>query len=113
MDYLNTAELPKELVNWPLREGKTFVRVMTGEEKDSYEFAKYKIMDDELQPDLTNITAKLLVRTLCDENGNRLYADDEVKKVAKISSLILTPARNIAADINCLLPDKQKQSEKN
>lgn len=62
-----------------------FFRVMTGAERDSFE--ESIIVGGTV--DMTNISAKLLVRTLADENGARIFGDHEADELGAKSSIVL------------------------
>ncbi len=50
-----------------------YVRVMSGTERDAWEIASFR--DGKVLPE--HFRAKLVVRCLCDEKGERLFKDEE------------------------------------
>lgn len=56
------------------------VRGMTAGERDSFETS---LSDSKGKPVLENIRARLVSRCVVDENGKRLFSDDDVAKLAK------------------------------
>ena len=69
---LGAADLEHRDVAVPEWGGTVRVRCMTGEERDAYESALYN--GDKVN--LDNVRARLLVLTVIDEQGARLFADE-------------------------------------
>lgn len=121
LNELNTlaAKLPVKKVDlsktFPDLDGKIYVRVMTGEEKNAYQLTKFKWQTDDdgeshVVPTPENASAQLAVRALCDSNGVRLYQDKDIEQVARWNSLLLDEITASANEINKL---DIEQAEKN
>lgn len=72
---LNTVNVPE----WG---GEVCLKTLTGSERDSFE-------ESYSGEKMKNFRCRFLVLTLCDENGERLFADDEADVVGKKSSLVI------------------------
>lgn len=73
---LNTVNVPE----WG---GEVCLKTLTGSERDSFE-------ESYSGEKMKNFRCRFLVLTLCDENGERLFADDEADVVGKKSSLVIS-----------------------
>lgn len=74
--------LPRERVDCPeLGAGEyVWVRGMTGRERDEFERSNYKLRRGKLEIDMDkigNARARLAVRCLVDDNGTRLFENDD------------------------------------
>lgn len=81
--------------------GSVGLRVMTGTEREKYETTavvngKFVIED---------FRARLLCKTLCDDQGNRLFSDDEIGTVSSFPSPVLIQLFSEAQKLNALSPE--------
>ena len=60
---------------------KLYVRAMSGRERDNFESKFAQAKESER---LSNIRARLVVLTTVDENGNRVFSDDEADKLGNV-----------------------------
>ena len=72
---IKTVEVPE----WG---GSVGIRVISGTDRDKFE-QSYS------DKDMGNFRVRFLAAALCDENGGRLFTDDEVEELGKKSSLVL------------------------
>jgi hypothetical protein len=86
--------------------GTMHVRVMSGTERDAYEAQVYQNFDEAteqwIRPE--NFRSCLLVRTVCDANGARLFKDDELEQLGAADHRLLHALYQKAFDINKLGP---------
>jgi len=75
-----------------------YVRVLTVGERDAYENLWLK----HSKGGVKDFRSEYLCRVLCDENGQRLYADSDVAEVAALDGSILARVFDIAASHNKL-----------
>lgn len=100
---LAAQDLPHEDVNVPEWGGVVRVRTMTGVERDAFESESVgKMADGTVQARLDNVRARLCSRCLIDEQGNRLFTDDEVDALSKKSGRALGRVFDVAAKLNGL-----------
>lgn len=104
-DILNTDDLEKREVEVPRWNGSVYVRELTGRERDAFE--NEILTGDPNDPDVNteNLRARLLVRTLCDEDGERLFGDDEMDELAGKSGAVLSQLFEEAQDLNGMTAD--------
>ncbi len=80
--------------------GDVFIRVMSGSERDSLEASCIKTRGKVQEENRDNFRAKILVRTLSDEHGVRMFKDDEAGVVGSLPATFVVPAADEAATIN-------------
>jgi hypothetical protein len=73
-----------------------YVRTMTGTERDAFEGSILR--DGKVSPD--GLRAKLLVRCLADENGNRIFSDEEFEALGSKSAKVIDKLFAIAQKVN-------------
>ncbi|MGC4031481.1 MAG: phage tail assembly chaperone [Tepidisphaeraceae bacterium] len=103
---LASADLPTESVEVPEWNGTVYVRTMSGTDRDAFEAS----MIDTKKPaengkpagNLKNIRARLCVLTVCDQNGNRLFTDDQADALGAKSSKALDRVFEVAQRLNGL-----------
>lgn len=86
---LQANDLPRETVPVPEWGGDVIVRGLTGTERDAYEAETFRLNGTAVTTDLTNMRARLVARTLIDEQGNRLFNDGEVMLLGRKSAVAL------------------------
>ncbi len=90
------------------------VRSWTLKDKSSYERSLVKIDDDgKVSRDIDNVEAKLLVRTMCDAKGGRLFRDDQVEELGAKNALRLAPALAKAQELCGLREAAVEAAKKN
>jgi len=107
---LNSQDLTKEKIEVPEWGGVIFVRTMTGAERDSFEQG---IVNDDRTANLSNIRAKLCALTVVDEEGKRIFTDDDVKGIGEKSSLVLDRVFQVAQKLNGISPTDVEDLAKN
>jgi hypothetical protein len=94
--------------------GIMHVRVMSGTERDAYEGQVYQNFDEAteqwIRPD--NFRSCLLVRTICDASGARLFKDEEIEQVGSADHRLLHALYQKAFEINKLGPSAAEAEKK-
>lgn len=108
---LNVGDRARKAVDvsefWP-DVGSLYVQVMSGRDRDRYEW----LMQDAIKSK-TEITALLLVRCLCDENGQRVFEDEDAPLLAQKNWRALDELWDAARQINGMGVNNQKELAKN
>lgn len=78
-----------------------YVRVMSVGERDDWELAWIDIRSKGVEK-FRNFRAFYLVRTLCDENGIRIWKDDELDEVAQLDGSVMGELFDVAQRHNKL-----------
>ena len=114
---LNSQDLKREPIElakwWPELGGvKLFVQSMSAADRSRYEAS----MDFDAAGnarDRHNIQAKLAVRVLIDEDGNRIFGDDDLDAISAKNSGAIQHIFNVGADLNGLTLKALREQEKN
>lgn len=101
--------LPVTPVDVPELGGTVYVKEMSGIERDAWERAQVSVRGKgrniTFDPNLDNIRARLLVRCLCNEQGERLFTDADAGEVGKLPASIVVALYD-AAQVICGLSQK-------
>jgi len=87
---LDKKDLPRELVNVPEWGGDVYVRALGGEERDKFEMSIIEVKGNSQKVNMENMRAKLCALTICDEDGNLIFSDADVRELGKKSAAALT-----------------------
>jgi hypothetical protein len=74
-----------------------FIKGMTGAERDAFEAAN---RDGSGGQKLANIRARFLVRCIVNENGTRIFTDQDAAALGKKSSAAIDRLWDVATDLN-------------
>jgi hypothetical protein len=92
-------------------EGHKFKVVeMNASTAEKYESSLYKIVNNSVKYDASKAKTKLVLLTLCDENGKRIYNDNDYGLVENLPSHIVNEIFNVASGLNNL---DVEETEKN
>lgn len=100
------AAASMESVDVPEWGGTVCVRVMTGTERGRFEEANRLARRE-------TIRARLAAATLCDEEGQLLFTDDDLHALGQRSSVALDRVFNAALRLNAIGPGAVEESAKN
>ena len=111
-DILGTKP-PREEVPW-MGGGTVWVAAMSGTDRDQFEAENLGLSAlDENTGHLSNIRARLLVKCLTDEHGEKLFVDQDADQLGKIWCAPLDKAFAVAKKINGLSAADMEELEKN
>ncbi len=109
---LSTKDRNAEVVDvsdvWP-EVGTVRVSVMSGDDRDSYEW----LMRSALDSKSGTVTTLLLVRCIVDDQGQRIFKDDETAALGAKSWKVLDKLWDVARRLNKLRDEDTKELEKN
>jgi hypothetical protein len=103
---LKPALVPLGLPEW----GDVHVRTMTSGEMDAYEGECHT--ETTKGRAFVNFRARLLVRVLCDCEGNRIFTPDDTEALAKLPSDEVRKAFDVAAPIVRITKEDERELEK-
>ena len=95
-DILGIDDNHLETVNVPEWKRDISIRNMSGTERDEWEnsiLVNGKVSHE-------NLRAKLLVKTLCDEHGNRLFSDQQAPALGQKNAAVLDRLFDISKRVN-------------
>lgn len=107
---LAKTALRSELVSVPEWGGTVRVRELTGAERDTYEAGLVK-MQDGGSTDLTmdNARARLAALSIVDDSGARIFEDEDVLKLGKLSAAALSRVFDVAARLSKITSEDFKE----
>lgn len=88
-----------------------WVRTMSGVERDAFEAELFAGGGE--KPSMANYRARLLVRCMADEQGNRLFDDDDAPAVGRKSAKVLDRLIDVARRLNGVTKADEAASVKN
>jgi len=105
-DILTHSQLNKQLVDVPeWGEGtQVWVSELTSEAEDAYQASIVKQegagKNTEFKTDLANRKAKFAVQCIVDENGKRVFSDNDVSKVAALGARALNRIVDVGYELS-------------
>lgn len=94
-----------------------FIKGMTGAERDEYEASLFSIegkgKNADVKMNRSNIRAKLLIKTIVDEQGNRIFGDGDVESLGGKSASALDKLFEVAQKLSGLTEADMEELEKN
>lgn len=110
---LSVDDMTHEDVAVPEWGGTVRVKSMTGYERDAWERSVSSIEDGQVVPDTRNARAKLAARVLVDEDGRRLFSDEEVMMLSAKSAKPLDRIFDVASRLSGLGKQAEADAVKN
>lgn len=104
---------PMEAVDVPEWGGTVYVRQMTSAERDAHEGERLIVRGDRVEFSHDNVRAKLLVKCICDESGNRLFGDADAAALGQQPAGILMRLARVAARLNSFSGEDLEDIAKN
>ena len=106
-DILNAEDMTIERVDLPewspnghKDEAFVFVRNMTGRERDAFEKTIVQQRGKKSVVNMENFRAKLFVHSVCDEQGELLFSDADVKALSEKSAAPLQRVFDVASRLS-------------
>ena len=99
-DILKVQDIKVEKVSVPEWGGDVYVKGMTGTERDSFEASIVNMRGKGTNVDMSNVRAKLAAQTLCDESGEKLFTDADIKALGKKSASALQRVFEVAQKLS-------------
>ena len=93
--------------------GDTFVRVMSGAERDAFEDETYRLNGKDVSVNRKNLRARLLVRCIVDEEGARLFGDNDADTLGAQPADVLDRVYAVASKANGLSKADEEDLAKN
>lgn len=109
---LAADDLPFRDIDVPEWGGSVRVRTMTGRERDAWESLIYVTTGKDVQFKKDDFRAKLLAKTIVDENGSLLFTEAEIAALSGKSSKVISRLFDAAQDLNGISKEVQENIEK-
>jgi hypothetical protein len=117
-DILKAEDLETREVDVPEWGGSVLLRALDGTGRDAWEASRTAQRTNldgtvEIAADLSNIRAKLVVQSIVDEDGKRVFTDRDVAALGKKSALVLDRLFDITAEMSGIGPKSAADAEGN
>ena len=112
-EILEAKDLKKEEVNVPEWGGTVFIRTMRADERDAYELSCYDSREESGGKHQQHIRARLLVYTVCDEAGVRMFSEADLDALGAKSAKASDRLFAVAQKLNGIGDDDIEELEKN
>lgn len=110
---LKADDLKRQVVPVPQWGGDVTVRSLTGEERDSWEAWCISQRDEWGGNVGPNIRASLVIRTVVDEEGQRLFADSDLAAVGAKNGAAIDAIYTVASKLSGISQQDQEELAKN
>lgn len=110
-EQLLAIDIEKEKVE--LFGGCVYVRGMTGTERDRWEQTMLNDSKKSKGEVYDHMRASIVVRTVCDDKGNRLFSDDDIPRVSLMPAAVLDKMYGVGARLSGVSKDDAEELAKN
>jgi len=114
---LSAQDIQTEKVNVTEWGVEVLIKGLTGAERDSYEASLFTVTETGKKVDVkmnrANVRAKLLVKTICNEDGSRVFGDGDVEALGAKSAAALDRLFEVAQRLSGLSDKDVEELEKN
>lgn len=111
---LTAQDISREEVHVPeWWDGTVLVQGLNGEERDALEGSMIKGKGKNAEVNLANLRAKLVARSIVDEDGNRLFSDHDIPALAKKSAAALDRVYTVAQRLSRITQEDVDELTKN
>lgn len=95
------------------KDAYVMVKGMTGRERDQWEFSIFTDPSSSNARDFTDYRAKVCLRCMCDDDGNRLFSDKDVEQLSNKNGAALDRVFQVARRLSGLGANQLEKAEKN
>jgi hypothetical protein len=111
---LAAAVLKTEDVPVPEWGGSVLVRELRGRERDEFEASLAVQRGRQMVPDVANMRAKLVARTVVDPDSRKpMFSQQDVNALGELSAAALDRVFEVASRLSALQPDSLEEMAKN
>ena len=97
---LGCEDLPLEKVNIKQWKMDVYVRGLSAAERDQFETEMFDVVGKDVKMNRKNLRARLVVLTVCDEKGNRIFKDEDLAALGKKSGAALDKLFTLAQKLS-------------
>lgn len=112
-DILAAKDMVTEVVPVPEWGGDVIVRGLTGAERDDLESTIIQQHQRNTKINLHNLRAKMAAKSIVDEQGKRLFADQDIEALSAKSAVALQRVFNVAQRLAGMSADDVEELTKN
>lgn len=112
-DILDANDVRTERIEVPEWGGDVIVRNLTGTERDSYEASMQVQRGNRYEPNPVGARARLVVRACIDEDGKRLFADNQADALSAKNADVLDRLWDRIAELSGITQKASADAEGN
>jgi len=109
----DSQDIQEEIVAVPEWGGSVKVRGMTGIERDVFESSIMQGKGKNIKMNWQNVRAKLVVHSVIDEDGNKLFTDADVARLGEKSAAALDRVFDVAQRLSGITKEDVEELAKN
>ena len=109
-DILKAEDVVLQELDVPEWKGKVWLRVFGGEEREMYEAACYRGRESK---DFRTLKALVVVYSVCDKDGQRLFTEADIPALNRKSSLAIDRIFRAAQDLSMLTEESVEAAKRN
>jgi hypothetical protein len=103
------GELPRETLPVPELGGDVIVRALSAKERDDYEASSLRRKGNRFEQNLANVRARLVVRAVLNEDGSRMFTDDDADSLGEIIGSAIDRIYDKAAKLSGITKDDAEE----
>lgn len=112
-EILQASDIQREVVNVPEWGGSVIVQGLSGAARDDFEEASMKGKGRNRELNVSNLRARLVVRSVVDESGVRLFQDNDAHTLGRKSAAALQRVYNVASRLSGISAEDEEELTKN
>lgn len=112
-DQLLGAKVRSKTINIPELGGDVTVRGLKGFERDAFEDSLFRGDGKARVRDTTNLRARFCVLCLVNEDGSRMFKDEEAGELGQIDAAVLDKIFDVAQELCGMAPGSIEAAAKN
>lgn len=116
---LAAQDTSKEAVSvpeWGIDDGLVFIKTLSAKDRDNWETSMVSVDMERKKVrkvNMANMRARLVVLTLVDAEGKRIFGDDDANQLGEKSAAVIARLFDVAQRVNGLSQEEVKALEKN
>jgi len=116
---LAAQDTSKEAVSvpeWGIDDGLVFIKTLSAKDRDNWETSMVSVDMERKKVrkvNMANMRARLVVLTLVDVDGKRIFGDDDADQLGEKSAAVIARLFDVAQRVNGLSTEEVKALEKN
>lgn len=101
-DILQRRDVKVEEIHVPEWDMYVRVKALSGKERDAFEASIVQVQGRQTSLNMANIRAKLVALAVVDEDGNRVFSDDDVDALGELNASALDRIFTVALRLSGL-----------
>jgi hypothetical protein len=110
---LTAKDIETKKLHVPAWGGDIYIKGMTGTERDKYESTVMQANGKDISVNMINARARMAAYTICDENGNNIFTEADIKELTKKSAKVLDKVFEIAMKLSGIGENDLSELSKN